>query len=76
MNAAFSYASLVRSDSNKTRGRESAGCSRFPGTHQAAPLNNQCPHFPFWSAVRPQLKSRGTPFREFSFLLLLRGLTG
>lgn len=39
MNAAFSYASLVRSDSNKTRGRESAGWSRFPGTQQAAPLN-------------------------------------
>ena len=54
MKAAFSYTSLVRSHSDPASGRERSVWTRFPGTDQAAPLHIQAPHFPFWSAAKPQ----------------------
>lgn len=52
-----------------------AGRSWLAVTTPGSPRNTQFPLFPSWTAVMPQLNSKGHSFRKF-FLLLLGGLTG
>lgn len=66
MNAAFSYTSLVSSKSKTSQGQ---GWLQDARTGLDPKL--QFPLILFCSSLRPQIRSKGLPFREYPFILVL-----